>query len=219
MKPRIIIAFSMLTLSGCSTFPIHSYSPQAGNTNALSNVQTKLSVASLPASFTDTGVVQCRGAGPVKFTNGDTFTKYVVSSLESELIEGNKYQVASPKEIKVKLTRVDFETTLGNTNWYIDGKYTLGDSIAYVSTIYNDKSSYMADKACRNMGVYFPKAVAKHLQQLIASPEFNRFVSVYNQNEHQRFAEKLEILNEAFHNGVITKQELEEKRAKLIADL
>ncbi|GMQ48486.1 SHOCT domain-containing protein [Vibrio sp. 10N] len=219
MKYKIIIAFSMLTLSGCSTFPIQSYSPQVENINALSNVQTKLSVTYLPASFTDTGVVQCRGAGPVKLINGDTFTKYVASSLESELIAGKKYQVSSPKEIKVRLTRVDFETTLGNTNWYIDGKYTLGDSVAYVSTIYNDKSSYMADKACRNMGVYFPKAVAMHLQQLIASPEFNRFVSVYNQNEHQRFAEKLEILNKAFHNGVITEQEFEDKRAKLISDL
>jgi hypothetical protein len=218
MKRQVLFSFFVLTLSGCSTYPIHSYSPQQDNTNVLRNIEAKLSVASLPANFNDTGEVQCRGAGPVKLANGDTFTKYVSSSLESELVASKKFQIASPKEIKMKLTRVDFETTLGNTNWYIDGKYTLGDSVTYISTVYNNKSSYMADKACRNMGVYFPKAVAMHLKQLITTPEFNQFSSVYSQSEQQIFAKKLEMLNEDFHNGLITQQELIEKREKLLAN-
>jgi hypothetical protein len=109
---------------------------------------------------------------------------------------------------------------MGAANWYIDAVYMIGGEEVSVNTVYNDRSSFFADRACNNMAIYFQKAVSAHLRQLYASPVFKaaigeRGMGAQVGDEKTRMSSLQELLSE----GLITEDEYNQKRKAIIDGL
>jgi hypothetical protein len=207
---------SSLLLSGCISYQIPSYSTGPENTRIIDGATENVTIVAEKPSFEDTGLIFCRGAGPVKVLEGKNFTDYIVGALEQELKYKNIYNQTSENRIKIKLTKVDFSTALGATNWYIDGQYLIGEKSVNISTVYNDRSSYFGNVACQNMALYFPKAVSQHLNQLYNDPIFNSYLKVSKTNITPNLSSKLKELEKAFQEGLITEGEFNLKRGEIL---
>lgn len=217
-KIRILMFFLIsVVLPGCISYQIPNYSAQIENTQLIGGATENFSISTEPAAFEDSGSIFCRGAGTVKVVDGKNFTDYIVTALEKELDYAGIYRQDSNKNIEVKLTKVDFSSALGATNWYIDGQYKIDNEFVNISTVYNDRSSYMGDIACRNMASYFPKAVAKHLNELYREPAFRALVKNDSGQVNQvNLTARLKELQNALDEGLINEEEFKTKRDEII---
>jgi len=178
--PRLAFAAlvgASVVLSGCVS-SIPSYSTDPATSASLKGARSKAKVTALPPGFDDTGSIICRAVGPVTLPTGQTFSQYVADALRVELASAGAHDPQGGVELRMKLVRVDFQTTLGATNWYIDGEYAIGGSSYVVSTVYNDRSSYLGDKACANVALYFKPALARHIRDVFGHPTFRSQVGL-----------------------------------------
>jgi hypothetical protein len=219
-KFQISLFFTLsVVMSGCISYQIPNYSAQIENTQIMDGSTEKVSISAEPAAFEDSGTIYCRGTGPVRVADGKIFTDYIVTALQKELDYEGIYHQNSDKKIHVKLTKVDFSSALGATNWYIDGQYEIDKTVVAVSTVYNDRSSYFGDVACRNMAAYFPKAVAKHLNELYREPTFRSLVKIEGEkkiNKNNLTTRRRELQN-ALKEGLINEEEYKIKRDEIIS--
>jgi len=132
--------------------------------------QEKVKVVTQAPAFKDEGSIACRGAAIVELPNKQNFTAYISSALIKELTAADLASETADLVLAIKLEKVDFSTTLGATNWFIDGRYGIDSQMILVSTVYNDRSSYFGTKACDNIAAYFQKAVSAHFRQLFSEP-------------------------------------------------
>ncbi len=176
-SPVLIALAAVQLLAGC-TYQILAYAPDPSSSNALKGASSKVKVVALPPAFADEGSILCRGAGPVALPTGQTFTQYIADALRMELAAARAFDPAGGEELRMMLKRVDFQTTLGATNWYIDADYEMRSGRFTVSTVHNERSSYMGDKACANMGVYFRAAVARHIRETFSYPALREQLAV-----------------------------------------
>ena len=156
MRALILVGIAILC-AGCASAPIPSYQV-SGDYPTLRGLDKKVKVSAGTPSFKDDGSIVCRAAAIVELPNKETFTTYISTALSKELAAANLLSDTADLTISMKLTKVDFSSSLGATNWFIDGVYGIGGQTISVSTVYNDRSSYFGAKACDNMAAYFQKA-------------------------------------------------------------
>lgn len=160
----------------------------------------------------------CRGVGPITTGEGKKYADYIIDALSQDLKVSGAFSPSSANMIKADYNKITFQSSLGASNWYIFGTYTLnGDSVT-IDTIYNDKSSFAADKACNNMALYFPKAVAAHLNQLYSSHLFSA-TNLPAETLDSSLTHRLTELERAHAEGLITVEELERGRRRAIEDI
>ena len=209
-------------LSGCGKFHIDSYSVDKNNYNSLLYFHEKINLSSDKSTFEDTGEIFCRGAGPVIIPpQNKTYTEYIFDALKKEMNIRNAFDPNSKLLLTMKLTKVDYETTLGATNWYIDGEYTYKGKKVTISTVYNMDSAFAASLACTNMAVHFPKVVSKHINQLFVSDLFEHVVD--DPHKKQNVTEKdpllrLDRLKKAFDNKLISEKEYEDMSNNILRE-
>jgi|SRR5882672_2319673 len=171
MKPVVAVLSSAL-LTACA-YSVPSYEVANAVPAELAG-QAGIKVVNAGSKFDDTGSILCRAAGNVQLPGGQTFAKYLEDALKKEAIAAGLLDEVNGLQMRMTLERVDFSTTLGATNWFIDARYVVAGSEFLIATVYNDRSSYLGDKACANMARYFQKAVALHLRQLFSEPLLKR---------------------------------------------
>ena len=165
----VIVACLALACVGCTTAPIPTYQV-SGDYASLRGLDKKVKVVAQAPAFKDEGSIVCRGAAIVELPNKQSFTAYISSALAKELTAADIASEAADLVLFMKLEKVDFSTSLGATNWLIDGRYEIDGQTIQVSTVYNDRSSYFGTKACDNIAAYFQKAVSTHFRQLFGEP-------------------------------------------------
>jgi hypothetical protein len=213
-----IIAISLMLLTAGCAYKAPSYTPSGQNAAELAGGDKKFSVVPQTATFDDAGAIVCRGGGMVSPPGEQSFTDYISTALKEELAASGRLS-ADGEPIKLQLTKVEFSTALGATNWYIDVAYAIGGERANVSTIYNDRSSYVGHQACTNIAQYLPKAVAVHLAQLYNSAAFVKALrprAVPTASDGESLANRLHQLQQARKKGLLTEDEYQAKRKQVI---
>ena len=167
MRVLVVVGLASLFV-GCAA-PIPSYQV-SGDYSSLRGLDKKVKVVAQAPGFKDEGSIVCRAAAIVELPSKQTFTAYISSALKKELAAADLESETSDLVLSMKLEKVDFSTSLGATNWFIDGRYEIDGQVVLVSTVYNDRSSYFGDKACANIAAYFQKAVSTHFRQLFSDP-------------------------------------------------
>jgi len=163
MRSLVVAALACLCVGCVAQVPSYQVS---GKDSSLRGLDRKVKVVSHSPAFKDTGSIACRGTGLVELPNKQTFTAYIESALIMELAAADLMSETADLVLSMKLERVDFSTMLGATNWYINTRYEIGGESFVVSTVYNDRSSYLGEKACANMAEYFRKALSLHFREL-----------------------------------------------------
>lgn len=217
MQKLTIVA--LMFLAGCA-YNVPSYQVQEKNVDMVKGGKKTIQVVQEKPRFDDTGSILCRAAGPVALPDGQTFAGYLASALKDELRSANVLAENAPTQLRVSVKRVDFSSSLGASNWYIDADYSLDGQNFSVSTVYHDRSSYLGSKACNNMAQYFRNAVAEHLRQLYAKPEFKEAIGFTEKSKHLASdQERFQKLKQLYENGVITEEEYAQKRKALLEEL
>lgn len=217
IRKALCIGAISLALTGCISFQAPSYTSAPESLAALKQAHSTYNVALISTAANDDGAITCRGAGPVTVGKGKTYADYVVDALAQDLKKTNTYSPQAPETIKATYTKIDFQSSLGAANWYINGVYTIGAETATVDTTYNDRSSFAGDTACNNMARYFPKAVAAHLNQLYNTHLFKN-PQATAESSKLSLTEKLAELKRALDAGLIQPDEFEAKRKAVLAD-
>jgi hypothetical protein len=217
---NIAVIFLCSLLQACA-FSVPSYQTSNQNQDVLKGATAPLSVVYEKPAMSEARTIGCRAAGPVKVQNGETFPSYVIDALRSELDAAGRLS-PSGKPLSVSFDKIDFSTALGATNWYINATYSIGDKQFPVVTVYSDRSSYAAVKACANIALYYAKAVDQHLNQLFSHNVFQSEVGYIDRNGSQQnttLESRLRQLKRLFDEGLITDEDYDAKRAILIDEL
>jgi regulator of replication initiation timing len=93
------------------------------------------------------------------------------------------------------------EKLIASEGWH-QTDYLLDGQRIFVSTVYNDRSSYPTTKVCNNTALYFQKAVAEHLRQLYTKSECKVSIGLTEKSPHISFVQKrLQQLKQLYQDG------------------
>lgn len=118
----------------------------------------------------------CRGVGPIKTPDGETFAEYVRKAMLNELKLSNSYLASAPVTITGNLDAVDFSS--GSGTW--DLALTVRSSNARTmsaSESYAYTTSFYGETACNQTAQAFMPAVQNLVGRIVRSAYFQTLVS------------------------------------------
>lgn len=140
-------------LAGCSTYAVPRYSVSTDTVlalRAIGDVKVEVGefVGAKEAGPNDkVGEIMCRGVGPIKTPDGESYAEYVRKALISELVMANLYAKDAPIELTGKLNELDFQSTKGYWTVSLEILSSNGKSLEVENT-YEYQSSFYGETAC-----------------------------------------------------------------------
>ncbi len=174
----MVIAIAVVISTGCA-YNISPYGVSPANIETLRTslqnrqVGTEKFTTSEP---TKTSII-CRAAGPIAPPNGKTFEGYIQDALTTELKVSGIYNDNSPIRLKAHLTKVDFNSKIGNGNWFIDATVSINGGSFDVTSSTPFDASFVADKACQETAQYFSIAVQNFIAAVVTHPQFAKLAT------------------------------------------
>jgi hypothetical protein len=172
MKKLIVLCSLAILTTGCSTYSSSRYSTDTDNVVALRAIKDQsVNVGEFTASKPGEKTIMCRGVGPIKTPDGETFSEYVRKALMDELKMSEVYSTSAPVEITGNLDAIDFSSTNGTWNLSLTVNSTNGKSMS-VSEEYSYTSSFYGETACNQTAQALMPAVQNLVGKVVRSPEF-----------------------------------------------
>jgi len=175
---RIAVAgIALLVLAGCSTYAVPRYSVSADTVAALRAVgEVKVDVGAFadqnaPGANDRPGEMMCRGVGPIKTPDGETYAEYIRKALISELIIADIYAQGSPTSLTGTVSGLDFSSTSGTWTVGLEIKSNNGRSVA-VTNIYKYKSSFVGETACNQTAQAALGAIQDTIKRVVTHADF-----------------------------------------------
>ena len=177
MKKLIILSLFAVLASGCSTYSANRYSISTDNVMALRSLNgVMVDVGAFSSSTPGQTEIMCRGVGPIKTPDGETFSDFVRKALLDELRMAETYASPAPVTISGNLDAIDFSSNSGNWNLALTVNSSNGKSMT-VSEDYKYTSSFYGETACNQTAQAFMPAVQNLVGKVVRSPEFMELVS------------------------------------------
>jgi len=117
----------------------------------------------------------CRGVGPVKTPDGDTFSHFIKEALIDELQIAEQYSTDADVTLTGNLDSIDFSSSSGIWNLTLTVKSTTGISVT-VSESYSYKTSFYGETACNQTAQALMPAVQNLIANLVNHPHFDALV-------------------------------------------
>lgn len=171
---RSILAFIVLALfiSGCSTYAANRYSISVDNVTALKTLTGKqLNVGQFSATKSGLTKIMCRGVGPIKSPDGETFANYIRKAFIDELKLAELYSENAPVTLTGNLDNIDFSSGSGTWNLAATIKSSNGKFLT-VSEKYSYTTSYSGETACNQTAQALMPAVQDLISKIIRHQEF-----------------------------------------------
>jgi hypothetical protein len=154
---------------------VSRYSISADNVVALRAVPNSgISVGAFtqaPIPNQNPNSIMCRGVGPIKTPDGETFADFLRSSLVSELKIAGAYAAGAPVQLTGRLDNIDFSSVSGAWNLGLTVFSSNGRSIS-IAEKYGYTSSYYGETACNQTAQALMPAVQDLLGKLVQAPDF-----------------------------------------------
>ena len=177
MRKLIVLSAIAMFASGCSTYSASRYSISTDNVVALRSLNGKMiNIGAFSASTPGQSEIMCRGVGPIKTPDGETFADFVRKALLDELRIANAYSSSAPVVITGNLDAIDFSSNSGSWNLALTVRSSNGKSMS-VSENYKYTSSFYGETACSQTAQAFMPAVQNLVGKVVRSPEFTALVS------------------------------------------
>ena len=176
MKFKLICLLLILILGGCSTYAVDRYSISADNVTALRALDIeKISVGEFTSFEPGLTKIMCRGEGPIKTPDGNTFVEYIRESLIDELQIAEIYSPDAPVILTGHLENINFSSTAGKWNLSLTIKSSNGKSIL-VDEEYKYTTSFMASTACNQTAQALMPGVQNLIKKIVTNPHFPNLV-------------------------------------------
>jgi len=169
---------AVAVLSGCSTYAVPRYSISADNVVALKKLDANVGVGAFtqtPIQNQEPNQIMCRGVGPIKTPDGETFSEFVRSALVSELKISGTYAVSAPVQLTGNLNHIDFSSVSGTWNLDLTVSSSNGHSLSK-SESYSFTSSYYGETACNQTAQALMPAVQDLISKIVGDPEFSTLI-------------------------------------------
>jgi len=175
---KTLTLFLILTLlSGCSTYSVNRYAISADNVTELRKLgDTMVNVGEFTSSSPKSEIT-CRGVGPIKTPDGDTFAHFIKEALIDELEIAEQYSSAANVILTGNLDSIDFSSNSGIWNLTLTVKSTTGISLT-VSENYSYTTSFYGETACNQTAQALMPAVQNLISNLLNHPHFDALVGV-----------------------------------------
>lgn len=174
---RLCVAVVALGLVGCSTYAVPRYTVSTDTVVALRAVGDvkvdvgEFSATKVPGPNDRPGEIMCRGVGPVKTPDGETYEEYIRKALISELIIADIYAKGAQIELTGKITKLDFESMGGSWTVSMEIQSSNGKSVAITDT-YKFQSSFYGETACNQTAQAGLGAIQDVIRALVTHKDF-----------------------------------------------
>lgn len=168
---------AIVVLSGCSTYATNRYSISADNVVALKNYRSnEVGVGSFTASKPGQTSIMCRGVGPIKTPDGETFESFVRKALISEMKIAEAYSNEGKVTLSGNLDKIDFNSNSGNWDLSLTVSSSNGESLT-ISDQYKYSTSFYGETACNQTAQALMPAVQNVITKLVHHEGFGRLVN------------------------------------------
>lgn len=178
----LIVLVALLALGGCSTYSASRYSISADNVVALRALDGKeMQVGEFTSSIkgkngTDLTEIMCRGVGPIKTPDGESFAQYIKKALIDEMKIAEVYSASAPITLSGNLDTVDFSSSGGYWQVGLTLRSSNGKSVS-IDERYPYQSSFYGETACNQTAQAFMPAVQNLVGKAVRSPEFAALIA------------------------------------------
>lgn len=171
-----IVAFFLLTfISGCSTYSVNRYAISADNVTELRELDdTMVNVGEFTSSEPKSEIM-CRGVGPIKTPDGDTFAHFIQEALIDELQIAEQYSTDASVSLTGNLDNIDFSSSSGIWKLKLTVNSSNGISVT-VSENYSYSTSFYGETACNQTAQALMPAVQNLIATLVNHPHFDALV-------------------------------------------
>ena len=167
-----------ILLSGCSTYAVDRYSVNADNITSLRSLNGKtLNVGSFTSSQTDLKEIMCRGVGPIKTADSETYSEFIRKAFIAELKISNTFSPNAPVILTGNLNSIDFSSASG----YWDISLTINSSNGQSLTVaehYSYTTSFSGETACNQTAQAFMPAVQDLVNKVISNHDFQALIKL-----------------------------------------
>ncbi|MFT6472176.1 MAG: hypothetical protein ACJAZ4_002657 [Neptuniibacter pectenicola] len=177
MFPKIIVTlFLAVVMTGCSTYSANRYSISVDNVTALKEINgTKLDVGEFTASKPGQTEIMCRGVGPIKTPDGQTFENFIKKALVDELKIAEAYSNSAPITLTGNLDAIDFSSNSGTWNLALTVNSSNGNSLS-ASENYSYTTSFYGETACNQTAQALMPAVQNLIGKVVQNNEFRKLI-------------------------------------------
>ena len=174
MSKLLFVIVLAVIASGCSTYSANRYSIAVDNVMALKTLNgTKLNVGVFTASEPRKSEIMCRGVGPIKTSDGETFENFIRKGLVDELKLAEVYSSSAPVTLTGNLDSIDFSSASGTWNLAFTVNSSNGNSLS-VAENYSYTTSYYGETACNQTAQALMPAVQNLIGKIVRNAEFYR---------------------------------------------
>jgi hypothetical protein len=173
VKLLLAVLAVIVPLTGCSTYAASRYAISADNVRTLRTFKGQsVNVGPFSAANPGQTEIMCRGVGPIKTPDGETFEHFVRKALVDELTIAEIYSSDAPIMTTGLLDAIDFSSGVGAT-WNIALTVTSsnGQSLS-VSEEYKYTSSYYGETACNQTAQALMPAIQNVVGKVVRHPNF-----------------------------------------------
>lgn len=177
MLPKIFVTLILaVVMTGCSTYSANRYSISVDNVTALKEINgTKLDVGEFTASKPGQTEIMCRGVGPIKTPDGQTFENFIKKALVDELKIAEAYSNSAKITLTGNLDAIDFSSSSGTWNLALTVNSSNGNSLT-VSENYSYTTSFYGETACNQTAQALMPAVQNLIGKVVQNNEFRKLM-------------------------------------------
>jgi hypothetical protein len=176
MKPKLICLLLILVLVGCSTYAVDRYSISADNVTAFRALDVeKISVGEFTSFKPGLKEIMCRGVGPIKTPDGNSFAEYIRESFIDELQIAEIYSTVAPIILTGHLENINFSSADGKWNLALTIKSSNEQSIL-VEEEYRYTTSFYGETACNQTAQALMPSVQNLIKKIVTNPNFPNLV-------------------------------------------
>jgi predicted small secreted protein len=181
MKKLILVALTVIALTGCQTYNAQMYGVSPDTNYAIKSLEVNEAISVGEFSLSRPLDTNCRAVGPITLPNNLTFQSYIKKALEDELKVGGAYAYQSPKvTLSGRINRLDMSSSKGLLRGYWDIDITLessnGQSLT-ASEYYEFDSGFDGFSACKNTADGFMPTVQNLIGKIVKSPKFKDLIA------------------------------------------
>lgn len=177
----ILTLVCLVLLSGCSiATPRYNVSVDNIETMRALTKQSgkKIKIESKKPEFTVSeddysGRFDCRAVGTIVPPDNMAYDTYIINGIVDELRMSEAYDSKSEYSFKIVFNAIDFDSSMGTSDWTIDAIITRHDGKKFgIKNIYEFEGNYVGDQACNKVAQMLPNAVQEFTKKLIQHEAF-----------------------------------------------
>ena len=173
----VFLSVSMVVLSGCSTYSVNRYAISVDNVTKLRTLSgTQISVGEFSSPEPGKKEIMCRGVGPIKTPDGESFEQFVRKALIDELRMADVYSDKGDITLTGNLDAIDFSSASGSWNISLTVNSSNGNSIS-VAEDYAYTTSFYGETACNQTAQALMPAVQNLIGSLVSNTQFKQLIT------------------------------------------